>query len=231
MPAPSVRPAPPCVLHELTPAPGTLVMCDGDHVEKLLSQFLVTDELRLVLSDADAMPAVDYLTRRVAKCGHRQFADSNAFIAPEAKWPFAGQRFESAIPRLSRSSSHVQGCAHAGVRREGRHLARAGRAGGAHRRSACAALPPRRCRHVPQSCRPWPGTTRSCRSSTTPSATRFRPVSMHAAPMIAAAFHPGPVPAAGAAQPPHRRAHCTHLGRNVWRAADALRACARRPGL
>jgi len=35
---------------------GTRVMCDGDHVSKLLSQFLITDDLRLVLNDLDALP-------------------------------------------------------------------------------------------------------------------------------------------------------------------------------
>jgi glycoprotein-mannosyl O6-kinase len=38
---------------------GVRVMCDGDHTEKLLSQFLVTEEYRLIVNDLDALPEVD----------------------------------------------------------------------------------------------------------------------------------------------------------------------------
>lgn len=64
---------------------GVRVMCDGDHVSKLLSQFLVTDDLRFVLNDLDALPETG--PGRKIKCGHRQFP-GGSFVAPEQLWPY-----------------------------------------------------------------------------------------------------------------------------------------------
>ena len=45
------------ILHYLHGQPaGALVMCDGNKRDKLLSQFLVSDDLHLILNDVDALP-------------------------------------------------------------------------------------------------------------------------------------------------------------------------------
>ena len=81
-------------------------MCDGDHIEKLLSQFLITSDFRLVVNDVDATPVVDYVTGHKEKCGHRQFSDGNTFIAPEMKWPWPGQPFECVHVSMSSCKDH-----------------------------------------------------------------------------------------------------------------------------
>ncbi len=73
---------------------GSLIMCDGDHAEKLLSQFLISSRLRMLVSDLDALPLVDRANALVAKCGHRQFTDPQ-MRAPEQDWPFAPEPFRS----------------------------------------------------------------------------------------------------------------------------------------
>eukprot|EP00041_Stephanoeca_diplocostata_P008702 m.128722 g.128722 ORF g.128722 m.128722 type:complete len:424 (-) comp17441_c0_seq1:572-1843(-) len=75
------------------------VLCDcKEGPVKLLSQFLVTNTLRLVLNDVDAAPAVSPACRIKStgrpgvKCGHRQFSGSD-FVAPEQLWPWADRAF------------------------------------------------------------------------------------------------------------------------------------------
>jgi glycoprotein-mannosyl O6-kinase len=73
------------ILHLLHNSPiGTRVMCDSNTVEKTLSQYLVTNDLGLVLNDLDALPQVKRGVSGV-KCGHRQLFGS--FVAPEQLWP------------------------------------------------------------------------------------------------------------------------------------------------
>ena len=60
---------------------GTRVMCDSNTLEKTLSQYLVTNDLRLVLNDLDALPRV---VDGGVKCGRRQLLGS--FVAPEQLW-------------------------------------------------------------------------------------------------------------------------------------------------
>jgi glycoprotein-mannosyl O6-kinase len=67
-------------------------MCDGDHPRKLMTQFLITNDLRFVVSDLDALPLVDKLNALVEKCGHRQFRDPQ-MRAPEQDWPFPNEEF------------------------------------------------------------------------------------------------------------------------------------------
>lgn len=76
------------ILHYLhTSAAGCRVMCDSNTLEKTLSQFLLTNDLHLVVNDLDALPEVDKNNDVLAKCGHRElFGD---FVAPEQLWPFA----------------------------------------------------------------------------------------------------------------------------------------------
>lgn len=71
---------------------GTRVMCDSNDLEKTLSQFLITDDLRLVVVDLDALPEVNHDTNVKVKCGHKQLYGS--FIAPEQKWPFQQEIFD-----------------------------------------------------------------------------------------------------------------------------------------
>lgn len=75
-------------LHYLHTSPaGCRVMCDTNSLEKTLSQFLLTNELRLVVNDLDALPAADGERGVLVKCGHRELTGD--FVAPEQLWPFA----------------------------------------------------------------------------------------------------------------------------------------------
>lgn len=63
---------------------GTRVMCDTNDLQKTLSQFLITDNFRLIVNDLDALPEV--VDNGTIKCGHRElFGD---FVAPEQLWPY-----------------------------------------------------------------------------------------------------------------------------------------------
>ena len=69
---------------------GVRVMCDGNDIQKLLSQYLVTDDFRLVVNDLDALPEVVARadgSRKLVKCGHRQLF-AGGLVAPEQVWPF-----------------------------------------------------------------------------------------------------------------------------------------------
>ena len=70
---------------------GVRVMCDSADLEKTLSQYLITDDLRLVLNDVDALPEVNHTEKKLIKCGHRELYGD--FVAPEQKWPFADSPF------------------------------------------------------------------------------------------------------------------------------------------
>lgn len=72
---------------------GTRVMCDANSVEKLFTQFLVSDELRLLLNDVDAIPQANRANGLLVKCGHREI-HAHPFIAPEQLWPFPGRAFQ-----------------------------------------------------------------------------------------------------------------------------------------
>ncbi|CAH1785093.1 unnamed protein product [Owenia fusiformis] len=65
---------------------GTRVMCDSNDIKKTVSQYLITDDLRMVVNDLDALPLVNHTKNLLIKCGNRElFGD---FVAPEQKWPF-----------------------------------------------------------------------------------------------------------------------------------------------
>jgi glycoprotein-mannosyl O6-kinase len=64
------------------------VMCDSNSVLKMLSQFLLTDDLRLILNDIDALPKVDPVLDEKIICGHREIGGEDNYIAPEQRWPF-----------------------------------------------------------------------------------------------------------------------------------------------
>ncbi|XP_020782346.2 protein O-mannose kinase [Boleophthalmus pectinirostris] len=76
------------ILHYLHTSPaGCRVMCDSNSLEKTLSQFLLTNDLHLIVNDLDALPEVDKHKNLLVKCGHREL--SGDFVAPEQLWPFA----------------------------------------------------------------------------------------------------------------------------------------------
>ena len=72
---------------------GTRVMCDSSDLEKTLSQFLVTNDFKLVVNDVDALPKVDHATGEKIKCGPRQLYGD--FIAPEQRWDIPDQEFDN----------------------------------------------------------------------------------------------------------------------------------------
>jgi glycoprotein-mannosyl O6-kinase len=72
---------------------GTRVMCDANSLEKLLSQFLITSDLRLVANDLDALPEV--VGDRGVVCGHRELEGD--FVAPEQLWPHPGVPFNESL--------------------------------------------------------------------------------------------------------------------------------------
>ncbi|EGD73150.1 hypothetical protein PTSG_04862 [Salpingoeca rosetta] len=59
-------------LHHQASSNGAFVMCDADSVGKLLSQFLISDDYRLILNDVDALPLATP-THKI-KCGHRELS-------------------------------------------------------------------------------------------------------------------------------------------------------------
>ncbi|GFS16692.1 protein O-mannose kinase [Elysia marginata] len=65
---------------------GPRVLCDANYPEKALSQFLLSDNLSLVLNDMDALPLVDRQLGQLVKCGHREL--QGPFVAPEQRWDF-----------------------------------------------------------------------------------------------------------------------------------------------
>lgn len=70
---------------------GTRVMCDSNDLAKTLSQYLITEDLHIVVNDLDALPQVDVGKKRLVKCGHRElFGD---FVAPEQLWPYEDKNF------------------------------------------------------------------------------------------------------------------------------------------
>lgn len=73
-------------LHHKDPQ-GPRVMCDSSSLEKTLTQYLLTNDLGLVLADLDAIPFVG----RGVKCGHKELRGN--FVAPEQKWPFPNLPF------------------------------------------------------------------------------------------------------------------------------------------
>ena len=77
---------------------------------KLLSQYLVDDEYRLLLNDLDATPLVHPADPRTntpaltAKCGHTQFYNSGGvvdFVAPEQLWPHGDRPFNVSLSFLT----------------------------------------------------------------------------------------------------------------------------------
>ncbi|KAG8454410.1 hypothetical protein GDO86_000871 [Hymenochirus boettgeri] len=64
---------------------GTLVMCDSNDLNKVLSQYLLTSDFHVVINDLDALPVVDRENGILVKCGQREI--TGHFVAPEQLWP------------------------------------------------------------------------------------------------------------------------------------------------
>ncbi|XP_019615486.1 PREDICTED: protein O-mannose kinase-like [Branchiostoma belcheri] len=80
-------------IHFLHNSPiGTRVMCDSNDLFKTLSQFLITEDLKLVLNDLDALPEVNPEAQLFVKCGRQEIVSD--FVAPEQLWPFESEPFE-----------------------------------------------------------------------------------------------------------------------------------------
>jgi len=72
-------------LHDWDGPVGRRVLCDSNDLVKTAQQFLVTNDLRLVVNDLDALPEIQQSGNSSIKCGRR--AIDGDFAAPEQRWP------------------------------------------------------------------------------------------------------------------------------------------------
>lgn len=80
----------------------TLVMCDSNSLHKILTQYLLTSDMRLVVNDLDSIAILKHSSGSKIKCGHRQlFGD---FVAPEQLWPFEEDFNDEAMPGYDEKS-------------------------------------------------------------------------------------------------------------------------------
>ncbi|XP_078669687.1 protein O-mannose kinase-like isoform X1 [Branchiostoma floridae x Branchiostoma belcheri] len=80
-------------IHFLHNSPvGTRVMCDSNSVDKTLTQFLVTQDFKLVLGDLDRLPEVNHEANLFIKCFSKRVRSQ--FVAPEQLWPFENETFD-----------------------------------------------------------------------------------------------------------------------------------------
>lgn len=75
---------------------GPRVLCDANYPQKALSQFLLSNNLSLILNDMDALPRVDRQSGQLVKCGHREL--QGEYVAPEQRWNFDREFDDSAMP-------------------------------------------------------------------------------------------------------------------------------------
>ncbi|XP_019614327.1 PREDICTED: protein O-mannose kinase-like [Branchiostoma belcheri] len=91
-------------IHFLHNSPlGTRVMCDSNSLRKTLSQFLVTQDFKLVLSDLDRIPEVKHEAKLSFKCFSIRIR--SLYVAPEQLWPFENEKFnDSRMPPYDEKS-------------------------------------------------------------------------------------------------------------------------------
>ncbi|XP_078699608.1 protein O-mannose kinase-like [Branchiostoma floridae x Branchiostoma belcheri] len=91
-------------IHFLHNSPlGTRVMCDSTTLYKTLTQFLITQDLKLVLSDLDWIPEVNHKANLFIKC--RKGRTWSDFVAPEELWPFKNETYDySRMPSYDEKS-------------------------------------------------------------------------------------------------------------------------------
>ena len=73
-----------------TAASGPVVLCNSNSLKDTLSQFLVTDNWRLVLATLDNLPQIKKSNDRklsLVKCSRHELKGD--FVAPEQRWPFS----------------------------------------------------------------------------------------------------------------------------------------------
>ncbi|XP_064603629.1 protein O-mannose kinase-like [Liolophura sinensis] len=81
------------IIHFLHNSPlGVRVMCDTNDLQKTLDQYLITDDLHLVVNDLDALPEVIRSNGTLVKCGRREVFGE--FAAPEQTWPYENETFD-----------------------------------------------------------------------------------------------------------------------------------------
>lgn len=68
---------------------GVRVMCDSNTLTKTLSQYLLTEDFKLVVNDLDATPQVN---SKGVICGNRAITDP--FVAPEQLWPYGTEEYD-----------------------------------------------------------------------------------------------------------------------------------------
>lgn len=71
---------------------GIRVMCDSNSLEKTLSQFLITDDFKIIVNDLDATPEIVKQGGGVL-CGNKALKGS--FVAPEQLWPYVEQKYDA----------------------------------------------------------------------------------------------------------------------------------------
>lgn len=75
------------VLHFLHNSPiGVLMMCDSNGVKKIFLQFLLADDLTLVLNDVDRVPIVDPQNGTICNIFNKHLRGT--LNAPEQIWPY-----------------------------------------------------------------------------------------------------------------------------------------------
>ena len=72
----------------------TLVLCNSHSLSLLLSQFVITEDLRLVLAAYDNLPVLNAssnsLEAKAVKCSRNELKGD--FVAPEQKWPYQSSK-------------------------------------------------------------------------------------------------------------------------------------------
>ena len=71
----------------------TFVLCNSHSLSLLLSQFLITEDLRLVLGAYDNLPALNAGSKNLdakVKCSQKEL--KGGFVAPEQKWPYQSSK-------------------------------------------------------------------------------------------------------------------------------------------
>ena len=74
---------------------GVRVMCDTARISKTLSQYLITDDFRLVVNDLDNLPEVDRKAGKLITCTN--FKETRRTVPPEQRWPYGARPFRPGL--------------------------------------------------------------------------------------------------------------------------------------
>ncbi|XP_066271618.1 protein O-mannose kinase-like [Branchiostoma lanceolatum] len=76
-------------MHYLHNSPvGKLVLCDSNRLKKALSQFLITEDFKLVLNDLDSVLEANTESQLFMRCNFNRIQPKSDFSAPEQRFPF-----------------------------------------------------------------------------------------------------------------------------------------------